>query len=69
MEMVAERDDPERVVDGLIDVGELVAQHLSLNLDPYPRADDAGDPVELQTGPVASPFAALASLKDKLAHK
>jgi uncharacterized metal-binding protein YceD (DUF177 family) len=32
-------DDPvEVLVDGQLDVGELVAQHLSLSLDPYPRA-------------------------------
>jgi hypothetical protein len=27
----------------MIDVGEAVAQTLALNLDPYPRAPDAGD--------------------------
>jgi hypothetical protein len=32
-------DDPvEPLEDGKIDLGELVAQHLSLSLDPYPRA-------------------------------
>ena len=32
-------DDPiETLEDGMIDVGELVTQHLSLSLDPYPRA-------------------------------
>lgn len=31
-------DDPEPLEEGGIDLGELVAQHLSLALDPYPRA-------------------------------
>lgn len=33
-----EDDPPEAIVDNRIDVGELTAQHLSLALDPYPRA-------------------------------
>lgn len=33
-----EEDPPEAIVDHRIDIGELVAQHLSLSLDPYPRA-------------------------------
>jgi uncharacterized metal-binding protein YceD (DUF177 family) len=36
-----EEDDPEPIEDGRIDLGEWVAQHLSLALDPYPRAPDA----------------------------
>ena len=31
-------DSPEPMTDGVIDIGELTAQHLSLALDPYPRA-------------------------------
>jgi hypothetical protein len=31
-------DPPEPIVDGLIDVGELIVQHLSLAMEPYPRA-------------------------------
>lgn len=36
-----EDDLPEPIVNHRIDIGELVAQHLSLALDPYPRAPDA----------------------------
>lgn len=36
-----ERDDPEPILDGLIDLGELAVQYLSLGLDPYPRAPEA----------------------------
>ena len=37
--MLEEQDDPEKIVDGKIDLGELVTQHLSLSLNPYPRAE------------------------------
>ena len=37
----AEDDLPEPIVNHRIDIGELTAQHLSLALDPYPRAPDA----------------------------
>ncbi|MCW2237143.1 YceD family protein [Azospirillum canadense] len=36
---VAEEDIPEAIENGKIDLGELTAQHLSLALDPYPRAE------------------------------
>jgi hypothetical protein len=34
-------DPPEALLDRRIDVGELVVQHLSLMIDPYPRAQGA----------------------------
>jgi uncharacterized metal-binding protein YceD (DUF177 family) len=56
-----------------IDLGEAVAETLSLSLDPYPRAPDAeaelreaGVKDEEQAAREASPFAALQGLKDKL---
>jgi hypothetical protein len=42
--MPDERDDPEQVIDGMIDVAELVTQNLSLAIDPYPRAESAPIP-------------------------
>jgi len=36
-EDAGEEDVPEAFDDGGIDIGELVAQHLSLSLNPYPR--------------------------------
>lgn len=36
-----ESEDPEAIIDGKIDLGELVTQHLSLAIDPYPRAQGA----------------------------
>jgi uncharacterized metal-binding protein YceD (DUF177 family) len=53
---------------GGLDIGEVVAQHLSLALDPYPRRPDAAiaEPGAEQAAPAKeSPFAALAKLKSK----
>lgn len=58
--------------DGAVDVGEVVAEHLALALDPFPRKGDAAvapPPGVEVDGPDQlpnTPFAALASLKDKL---
>ncbi|HYD32371.1 MAG TPA: DUF177 domain-containing protein [Azospirillaceae bacterium] len=56
-------DAPEPLVNGKIDIGELTTQHLSLALDPYPRAPgvDFIEHVEHDEAEEApSPFAALA---------
>lgn len=73
-----EDESPEPIQDGRIDIGELAAQHLSLALDPYPRAPDAVfEPIEEHPAPAEdaetfdtreeeerpSPFAGLAKLK------
>ena len=56
----------EPLDDGMIDIGEAVAQQLSLVLDPFPRApgavleEDAG---LSDRSPRESPFAALAKLR------
>lgn len=67
-----ERDDPEALVDGKMDLGELVTQYLSLSVDPYPhaegvqfeqpktKADEEGEDI------IKNPFAALKDWKDKL---
>ncbi|MEI6556765.1 MAG: DUF177 domain-containing protein [Rhodospirillaceae bacterium] len=67
-----DEDVPEPMTAGVIDLGELTAQHLSLALDPYPRApgagfsgfddDAAGAGAEAGAAP-ANPFGALAALK------
>lgn len=41
-------DPPEPIVDGIIDLGPLVVEHLSLALDPYPRKPDAAIPQEYE---------------------
>jgi uncharacterized metal-binding protein YceD (DUF177 family) len=66
--MPDEREDPEPVINGLLDVGELVAQYLSLALDPYPKSAKA-----LEMGPIGdeadlkkpNPFAVLKDMKGK----
>jgi uncharacterized metal-binding protein YceD (DUF177 family) len=49
--------------DGLLDVGEIITQQLSLALDPFPRAPDAGtgDRIEsMEEGPAkVAPFSGL----------
>ena len=62
-----EDEPPEPIEDGRIDLGELLAQLLSLALDPYPRAPDAAvPPAYAPPDPGAegvakpNPFAALA---------
>ena len=47
---------------GVADLGEALAEQLSLALDPYPRAAGAELPAEAQDAP-ETPFAALAALK------
>jgi uncharacterized metal-binding protein YceD (DUF177 family) len=50
---------------GVIDLGEAVAQQLSLALDPFPRAAGAAAPAPPEGEASASPFAALARWKAK----
>ncbi len=61
-------EEPEPIDGDSVDIGELVAQHLSLALDPYPRAEGAEVASEaLAAGEAADdgPFAELARLKPK----
>ena len=58
-----EADDIESV-NGMVDLGEVLAEELALALDPYPRHPDAVLPPEVQEGPL-NPFAALAALGRK----
>lgn len=39
VEMVEEKEDPEAIIDGVIDLGELVTQHISLAIPAYPRKE------------------------------
>jgi len=68
-------EDPEPLDGETLDVGEVIAQVLSLAIDPYPRAPgaesagpdaNAGSPgAEDAEDTGGSPFAALALLKDR----
>ncbi|HIJ61774.1 MAG TPA: DUF177 domain-containing protein [Rhodospirillaceae bacterium] len=57
-------DPPEPIIDGKIDLGEVVAEHLALALDPFPRSPGAvfAAPEDADT---AGAFAALAALRKK----
>lgn len=62
-----EADPPEPIENGMIDLGELVAQHLAMGLDPYPRKEGAELGVvevgaKIEEAKPANPFAKL--LKD-----
>lgn len=41
IQMLEEKDDPEPLIDGQVDLGEVVIQFLSLAVNPYPRKADA----------------------------
>lgn len=52
-----------------IDLGEAVAETLSLALDPYPRAPEANEALQaagVKSEEEAGPFGALAALRDKM---
>ena len=66
-----EEDDIEVLVDGVVDVGEIAVQYLSLALDPYPRkaaipdvAWRSGDG-EAEAEVTENPFSVLNKLRDK----
>lgn len=74
-------DMPEPVEEDTLDLAEIVAQSLSLALDPYPRAPEAeaaasvaGDDRDARGGVSegeperVSPFAELQALRDRLAN-
>ena len=79
VEVLAEGEEAEPLPPDGIDVSEIVAEHLALVLDPYPRHPDAPDePLTYAAGEgeagksapgddtEAGPFAALGQLKSKL---
>lgn len=52
-------DPPDLLVDGRIDIGEVVAEEVALALDPYPRKAEAGLPAgysRIRTKPPGSPL-------------
>ena len=73
-ELMALLEQPEPLVDGKIDLGEVVAQFLAVAMDPYPRKDDAELPESIQSEEEAdadkpNPCAQLAGLKEQLEKK
>ncbi len=62
-----ESEPPEPIIGDSIDLGELVAEFLSLAINPYPRALDAdAQAAQYQSEtPDEGPFAALAKLREQ----
>lgn len=66
-----EEDQPESIEGGAIDLGETVAQHLALALDPHPRKPGASVPAVYAPGTAeegegrVKPFAGLGALKPR----
>ena len=60
-------EPPEPIIGDSIDLGELVAQFLSLSINPYPRAAEADAQAEqiLPKPPEDGPFSVLAQLRDR----
>jgi uncharacterized metal-binding protein YceD (DUF177 family) len=60
----SEEADADPVIEGRIDLGELVTETLSLNLDPYPKTPGAQfEAPSAESKPSASAFAVLEQLK------
>ncbi len=60
--------DPEPIIDGRIDLGRVVYEHVASGLNPFPRKDGAAFDWQDQRGGAPAkenPFAVLAKLKDK----
>lgn len=73
-DLMALLDQPEPLVDGMIDAGEVVSQFLAVAMNPYPRKDDAELPASVKSEEEAeeerpNPFAQLAGLKEQLEKK
>jgi uncharacterized metal-binding protein YceD (DUF177 family) len=63
IEVKADKEPPEPLVDGKVDLGALATEFLVLGIDPYPRKEDvAFTPPKVEDG-AAHPFAALEALK------
>lgn len=60
---VADEDAPEPLVGGVVDLGVVATEFLSLGIDPYPRKAGAEFSAPVAGDDAAHPFAALAALK------
>lgn len=59
-------NQPEPIVNGVIDLGQLALEFLVLGIDPYPRkAGVAFSPPQTPEDPDEHPFAALKALKEQ----
>ncbi len=70
--VLSDEDDPDLIEEGTFDLGELVVQHAILEINPYPRAENAEHPdvikeddLNKQEKKINNPFAALKNWKEK----
>ncbi len=63
--LAEQRDPPDPIINGKVDIGALAMEFLALELDAYPRSPGARfeDAIEAAEDQKISPFSALASLK------
>jgi uncharacterized metal-binding protein YceD (DUF177 family) len=65
--VVADNDDePEPLIDGIVDLGAIATEFLILGVDPYPRKAGATFTPLAAGDDTANPFSALAALKSRL---
>jgi uncharacterized metal-binding protein YceD (DUF177 family) len=64
-----EGEDPAEPLGRDIDLGEILVEELSLNLDPYPRKPGVEFHPDKAGAPRENPFAKLAKLKARLENK
>ena len=62
-------DPPDPIIDGVIDVGEVVAEQLGLEIDPFPRAAGVEFEGFSTGGKTPGPFDSLAEIKGKVSRK
>jgi hypothetical protein len=65
----AKRNDPEPLIDGVVDLGGLATEFLILGLDPYPRKPGAVFEPPREHVPDEGPFAALAGWSKDRDHR
>ena len=61
-------NEPEPLIDGVVDLGTIATEFLILGLDPYPRKPGAVFDPPKDAKPDPGPFAALAGLKARDGH-
>lgn len=64
-----EGEDPAEPLGHDVDLGEILVEELSLNLDPYPRKPGVEFQADAGAGARENPFAKLAKLKARLEKK
>jgi uncharacterized metal-binding protein YceD (DUF177 family) len=64
-----EGEEPAEPLGHDVDLGEILIEELSLNLDPYPRKEGVEFKTDETASPRETPFAGLAKLRPKLVKK